>query len=67
MDGEIWLFEGIREGKYHVVYRHLPEPSSFTEMVHLLAKDLAKLDDSWVPKAFGPEPPIKIVTSPGTR
>ena len=46
-----WLFEGVRGGAYHVVFREGPKPSAFTEMVRLLAKDLAKLDDSHTPYA----------------
>lgn len=52
LDGDTWIFEGVRGVSYHVVMRASPEPSSFTEMVRFLAKDLARLDDTWVPQAF---------------
>lgn len=47
-----WVFEGARGGAYHVVFRQGPELSAFTEMVRLLAKDMAKLDNPAVPHAF---------------
>jgi hypothetical protein len=47
-----WVFEGVRGGTYHVVFREGPEPGPFTNMVRFLAKNLAKLDDSAVPRAI---------------
>jgi hypothetical protein len=52
MDGTIWLFEGVQAGNYHVVYRHSPGRGPFTRMVDFLARDLAKIDESWIPKAM---------------
>ena len=46
-----WVFEGARNGTYHVVFREGPEQSPFTDMVRFLAKDLAKLDGAAVPHA----------------
>jgi hypothetical protein len=50
MDGDMWLFEGARNGSYHVAYRHSPDPGPFTQMIRFLVKDLAKLDDAWIPQ-----------------
>jgi hypothetical protein len=50
MDASTWVFDGVRTGGYHVVFRQGPEPSPFTEMVHFLEKDLAKLDESVIPR-----------------
>lgn len=47
-----WVFEGVRDGTYHVVFREGPEPSPFTDMVRFLAKDVAKLDESAIPHAL---------------
>ncbi len=47
-----WVFEGVRHGAYHVVFREGPQPSRFTDMVRMLAKDLANLDDASVPLAL---------------
>lgn len=52
MDASPWVFEGVRNGHYHVVMRSSPESSVFTEMVGFLAKQIAKLDDSSVPHAL---------------
>lgn len=52
MDASTWVFEGVRNGSYHVVSRRGPEQSPFTEMVRFLAKDLAKLDEPSVPRAY---------------
>ena len=52
LDAGNWVFEGVRGGAYHVVFREGPEPSPFTEMVRFLAKDLAKVDESAVPRAL---------------
>jgi hypothetical protein len=51
IDASNWVFEGVRNGKYHVVIREGPELSPFTEMVRFLAKDLGKLDESSIPHA----------------
>jgi hypothetical protein len=51
-DSSTWVFEGVRNGKYHVVIRDGPKPSPFTEMVRFLAKDLGKLDESVIPRAL---------------
>jgi hypothetical protein len=48
-----WVFEGARNGTYHVVFREGPEPSPFTDMVCFLARDLAKLDEPTVPRPYG--------------
>jgi hypothetical protein len=54
MDVSTWTFEGVHNGRYHVVFRSGPEQSPFTDMVHFLARDLAKLDESVIPRARGP-------------
>lgn len=54
MDGEVWVFEGARSGSYHVVFRDSPHAGRFTEMVHFLAKDLAKLNKPWIPQGLPP-------------
>jgi len=46
LDGPMCVLEGIRDGKYHVVYRYSPKASNFTHVAKYLAKDLAQLDDS---------------------
>lgn len=51
-DASSWAFEGVHNGHYHVVLRPSPESSAFTEMVGFLAKQIAKLDDSSVPRAL---------------
>lgn len=50
-DSDIWIFEGVRNGGYHVVFRRGPDSSPFTEMVEFLAKNLAGLDDTTIPHA----------------
>jgi hypothetical protein len=60
-DASPWVFEGVRNGSYHVVRRLSPNSSPFTEMVRFLAKDLAKLDDSAIPHAY----PSTPSTDPG--
>ena len=52
MDASTWIFEGVRSGGYHVALRQGPEPGSFTAMIRFLLKDLAKLDDSVVPRTL---------------
>jgi hypothetical protein len=44
LDADTWVFEGVRNGSYHVVLRHGPITSSFTDMVRFLTRNLAKLD-----------------------
>ena len=46
-----WVFEGVRDGGYHVVFRQGPEANRFTEMAQVLARDLAKLTGSAIPRA----------------
>jgi len=29
LDGEVWLLEGVRKGKYHYVYRMVPRDPAF--------------------------------------
>jgi hypothetical protein len=50
-----WMFEAARRGSYHVVFREGPEQSPFTEMVRFLARDLAKLNESLIPRASPPQ------------
>jgi hypothetical protein len=50
-DASPWVFEGVRHGSYHIVVRLSPRPSPFTDMVHFLTKDIARLDESAVPHA----------------
>lgn len=54
LDGEIWLLEGVRNGKYHAAYRYSPEPGLYTQIGRYLAKDLARLDDSTISIAQSP-------------
>lgn len=58
-----WVFEGVHGGSYHVVFREGPRASPFTEMARFLAKDLAKLDDSAVPRPFPASKPLSIKTA----
>jgi hypothetical protein len=51
-DASTWVFEGVRNAGYHVVLRRGPEPGRFTEMVRFLLRDLAKLDESAIPRTF---------------
>jgi hypothetical protein len=64
-DGAFWVFEGLRGGTYHVVYRVNPNAGPFTEMVHFLAKDLAGLNEREIPPGMWPpvnSPPNQGVT-----
>jgi hypothetical protein len=62
----MWLFEGVRDGSYHVVYRHSPDPGPFTQMVGFLAKNLAKVDDSWIPRGgTSPDSVVSTLTRGG--
>lgn len=49
-DASPWVFEGVRDGHYHVVLRFSPESSPFTDMVRFLAKEIAKLDEPAIPR-----------------
>jgi hypothetical protein len=51
LDASPSVFEGVRNGTYHVVFRQGLEPSPFTQMVHFLAKDLARLDKPTISQA----------------
>jgi hypothetical protein len=55
-DASTCLFEGVRNGSYHVVFRQGLEPSRFTEMVRFLTKDLASLDKPALPHASATAP-----------
>lgn len=59
LDGAMWVFEGARNGAYHVVYRGNPNASPFTDMVHFLGKNLAGLNDSEIPG--GMWPPVSLL------
>ncbi len=48
-DSGSWVFEGIRNGTYHVVVRDGGQPRPFVDTVHFLAVELAKLDESDIP------------------
>jgi hypothetical protein len=48
-DGDAWLVEGVRNGSFHYVQGPNPKPAPIMEIVHYLARDLAKLDDSKLP------------------
>jgi len=56
LDADTWVFEGVRNGSYHVVLRNGPDRNSFTDMVRFLTKNLAKLDvyDSTIPSPTVP-------------
>jgi hypothetical protein len=54
LDGEFWLLEGVRNGKYHAAYRYSPQPGLYTRIGRYLAKDLARLDDSIISIASYP-------------
>jgi len=57
LDASPRIFEGVRNGRYHVVPRLSPESSPFTEMVRFLTRDLAKLDESVIPMHIRVEQP----------
>lgn len=48
-DADVWVFEGVRNGTYHVVARAGVQSKPFVDMVLFLARELAKLDESDVP------------------
>jgi hypothetical protein len=48
-DSDTWIFEGVRNGTYHVVLRAGRQSRPFVDMVRFLAKELAKLDESDIP------------------
>src|SRR5277367_1228431 len=48
-DGDAWVFEGVRNGRYHVQLRRAPKSSRFTDLARFLAKDIANLDESVIP------------------
>ena len=50
MDASWWVFEGVRNGSYHVVFRRGPETSAFAEMVSFLANDLTEFGESAIPR-----------------
>ncbi|MGH9736447.1 MAG: hypothetical protein ACRD8A_17900 [Candidatus Acidiferrales bacterium] len=54
VDGAFWVFEGVRNGAYHVVYRLNPNASPFTDVVYFLAQDLAGLDNREIPRGIWP-------------
>jgi len=56
VDASVWIFEGVRNGTYHVVVRRGPESSPFTEMVLFLTNDLAGLDVRASPRSSPPTP-----------
>lgn len=41
-DGAEWIFEGVRDGKYHVIERHSPNPSDPLRTAGLLALKLSR-------------------------
>ncbi|HUJ29892.1 MAG TPA: hypothetical protein VLY23_01330 [Candidatus Acidoferrum sp.] len=54
LDGAFWVFEGVRGGSYHVVYRWNPNAGPLTELVQSLGKDLAGLNESEIPSGIWP-------------
>jgi hypothetical protein len=48
-DSDIWVFEGVRNGTYHVVARDGGQSRPFVDMVLFLVRDLVKHDESDVP------------------
>jgi hypothetical protein len=50
MDGGWLMVEGVQRGSFHHVFRRNPNPSPVTGIGRYLTKDLAKLDDSVVPR-----------------
>ena len=48
-DADSWVFEGVRNGRYHVRLRRAPKSSRFTDLARFLAKDIANLDESVIP------------------
>jgi hypothetical protein len=49
-DGVPWIFEGLRDGKYHVVIRDNWPSSLSSELLRYLTIDLGKLDPSEIPR-----------------
>jgi hypothetical protein len=50
VDGSWWMVEGVHNGSFHYVFRRNPKPSPIMGIGNYLAKDLAELDDSEVPR-----------------
>jgi hypothetical protein len=42
VDPDIYIFEGVETGKYHVVYRRSPDPGPFVDLIQLLMKEVSK-------------------------
>jgi hypothetical protein len=49
-DGVPWIFEGLRDGKYHVVIRDDWPSSPSNELLRYLTIDLGKVDASGIPR-----------------
>ena len=49
-DGIPWIFEGLRDGKYHVVIRDDWPSSLSSELLRYLTIDLGKVDASGIPR-----------------
>lgn len=49
-DGVPWIFEGLRDGKYHVVMRDEWPSSLSSELLRYLTIDLGKVDASGIPR-----------------
>ncbi len=45
-DGGAWIVEGVRNGSFHYVYGPNPKSGPIMEIVHYLARDLARLGNS---------------------
>lgn len=48
-DSDTWVFEGVRNGTYHVVVRDGGQSGPFVDMVLFLVRDLVKHDESDIP------------------
>jgi hypothetical protein len=49
-DGVPWIFEGLRDGKYHAVIRDNWPSSLSSELMRYLTIDLGKVDASGIPR-----------------
>jgi hypothetical protein len=65
LDASPWIFEGVCNGRYHVVLRLSPEPSAFTEMVRFLSQGIS--ESSMSPSFPTHVPPRRSTLESNTR
>lgn len=46
LDASVWVFEGVRQGSNHIVYRRPLGPGRFADMLGFLVKNIAHIPDS---------------------